>query len=105
MNFVLIAVFSLCMLKDVPCVLAAVIRFVTAQCAMERRLKMYSPSLSDKAVRTIYRIKRCFKKPMTEIAESFIKESLKTLDKNKVCELCTGEGNNQCNECYLNERR
>ena len=65
---------------------------------------MYSPSLSEKVVRTIYRLKKVWKKPMTEVAESLIRESLKAVDKDEICELCIGDGNNDCDECYLNER-
>ena len=66
---------------------------------------MYSPLLSEKAVRTIYRLKKVWKKPMTEIADSLIRQSLRAVDKNAVCEVCIGEKNNQCDECCLNERR
>jgi hypothetical protein len=57
--------------------------------------------LSEKASRTIYRLKRVYKKPMTEIAESLIQQSLKAVDKEVICEACIGEKNNQCEECYL----
>lgn len=65
---------------------------------------MYSPLLNEKLVRTIYRLKRVYKKPMTEIAGSLIQLSLKTVDKDVICELCIGENNNQCEECCLSER-
>jgi hypothetical protein len=69
--------------------------------AQERRRKLYSPVLSEKATRTIYRLKKVWKKPMTEIAESLIRQSLKQVDKGVVCEVCIAEKNNECNECYL----
>lgn len=62
---------------------------------------MYSPLLSEKATRTIYRLKRAWKKPMTEIAESLIQQSLKAVDSKIVCEVCVAEKNNQCAECCL----
>ena len=73
--------------------------------ATERRNLMYSPVLNEDLVKTIYRLKRVWKKPMTEIADSLIKQSLRVVDKNAVCEVCIGEKNNQCDECCLNERR
>jgi len=66
---------------------------------------LYSPLLSEKLVKTIYRLKRVYKKPMTEIAESLIQQSLNAVDKDDVCAICIGEKNNQCGECCLNERR
>ncbi len=72
--------------------------------AMERRKQVYSPALSEKATKTIYRLKKALKKPMTEIAESLIQQSLRAVDKEVVCEVCIGEKNNQCGECCLSER-
>jgi len=69
--------------------------------AAGRRRKLYSPSLSEKTTRTIYRLKRVWKKPMTEIAESLIQQSLKAVDKDVICEACIGEKNNDCETCYL----
>ena len=74
---------------------------VNVQHATERRRKLYSPVLSEQIVKTIYRIKKAMKKPMTEIAESLIQQSLKAVDKEIVCEVCINEKNNQCEECYL----
>ena len=68
---------------------------------MERRRKLYSPVLSDRAIKSIFRMKRVLKKPMTEIADNLIQKSLKTLDKDVICEVCISEKNNQCEECYL----
>ena len=62
---------------------------------------MYSPLLNENLVRTIYRLKRVYKKPMTEIAESLIQQSLKAVAKEVICEVCIAEKNNECNECYL----
>ena len=62
---------------------------------------MYSPSLNEGMVRTIYRLKRVWKKPMTEIAESLIRKSLTDLDKKVICEVCVTEKNNDCEDCYL----
>jgi hypothetical protein len=72
--------------------------------AAGRRRAVYSPALSDKAVRTIYRIKKALKKPMTEIADNLIQQSLKAVDKDVICEICIGDKNNLCEECSLNER-
>lgn len=69
--------------------------------AQERRKLMYSPVLNEKTTRTIYRLKKAWKKPMTEITESLIQQSLKAVDKSVVCETCIGEKNNNCDECYL----
>ncbi len=65
---------------------------------------MYSPSLSEKATRTIYRLKRVWKKPMTEIAESLIQQSLKAVDKEVICRICIGEKNNECENCCLSRK-
>ena len=62
---------------------------------------MYSPSLSEKATRTIYRLKQAWKKPMTEIIDEMIQQSLKQIDSKAVCEACIAEQNNQCGECCL----
>jgi hypothetical protein len=67
----------------------------------KRRRILYSPLLNEKLVRTIYRLKRVYKKPMTEIAASLIKQSLKVLDTEIVCEVCIGEQNNDCEQCCL----
>jgi len=74
---------------------------VNVRFAQERRRKLYSPVLSEKATRTIYRLKQAWKKPMTEIAESLIQQSLKAVDKSVVCEACIAKKNNECKECYL----
>jgi hypothetical protein len=77
---------------------------VNVQHVTERRKQVYSPSLSENIVRTIYRLKQAWKKPMTEIAESLIQQSLKAVDKTVVCEACIAEKNNQCEECYLTRK-
>ena len=77
---------------------------MNVQHATERRRKLYSPSLSEKTTRTIYRLKRVWKKPMTEIAESLIQQSLKDVDKDVICEACIGEKNNECENCCLNRK-
>jgi len=65
---------------------------------------MYSPVLSEKATKTIYRLKRVFKKPMTEIADHLIQQSLKSVDKSVICDVCIGEKNNNCGDCYLSRK-
>ena len=63
---------------------------------------MYSPQLTEKVTKTLYRLKRVWKKPMTEIADYLIQKSLGTLDKEFVCEPCVLEKNNDCSNCCLN---
>lgn len=65
---------------------------------------MYSPVLSEKATKTIYRLKRVYRKPMTEIAESLVKQSLNEIDKDIICKVCVGERNNDCEDCYLSRK-
>lgn len=74
---------------------------VNVHFAQERRRELYSPVLSEKATRTIYRLKRVWKKPMTEIAEELIQKSLFAVEKEFVCSVCIGERNNDCESCYL----
>ena len=62
---------------------------------------MYSPVLNEKLVKTLFRLKRACKKPMTEIAEGLIHQSLKAVDRELVCRVCIGERNNDCDGCYL----
>ena len=62
---------------------------------------MYSPILSEKAVKTLYRAKRFYKKPITEIAEKIIEESVHMFDKEQICRVCISEKNNDCSSCYL----
>ncbi len=62
---------------------------------------MYSPTLNEKMVKTLYRLKRIYKKPITRIAEELIEKSLHLVDKESVCKVCIGEKNNDCNGCYL----
>jgi hypothetical protein len=57
--------------------------------------------LSEKLVKTIYRLKRVYKKPMTAITASLIQQSLRALDTEIVCEVCIGEQNNDCEQCCL----
>jgi len=63
--------------------------------------KMYSPTLNPEFVRVLYRLKRAYKKPMTEVAEELIAQALKTADKEFVCKVCISEKNNECKECHL----
>jgi hypothetical protein len=63
---------------------------------------MYSPVLSEEIVKTLYRLKRVYRKPMTKIAEELIGDGLKAVDTNLICRVCIGERNNDCNDCCLN---
>jgi hypothetical protein len=69
--------------------------------AWGKEWKMYSPVLNESLVKTMYRLKRVWKKPMTEIAEELIKKSLYAVEKEFVCRVCIGERNNDCESCYL----
>lgn len=66
---------------------------------------MYSPVLSEKVVKTLYRLKRSCNRPITQIAEELIVKSLNTVEKAQVCEICIKERNNDCGNCYLAEKK
>ncbi len=66
---------------------------------------MYSPDLSEKVTKTLYRLKCVWKKPMTEIANCLIQKSLSTLDKECICEPCRLAKNNDCSNCCLNNNQ
>lgn len=63
---------------------------------------MYSPELSARMVKTLYRLKRAWNKPMTTVIELLLIQSLATIDKKPVCEICRKEKNNSCEGCYFN---
>ena len=96
-------VFRLFTVKDASYVPAVAIRRVIVQNAavLRKELSMYSPALSSDLVRTLYRLKRSYRKPMTEIAERLIKDALRGVDLPSVCEVCINEKNNDCDNCYL----
>ena len=62
---------------------------------------MYSPILSEKVVKTLYRLKRSCNQPITRIAEELIVKSLNAVEKDLVCRVCISERNNDCEICYL----
>jgi hypothetical protein len=62
---------------------------------------MYSPVLNEQIVKTLYRLKRVYRKSMTKIAQELIGNGLKTVDTNLICRVCIGERNNDCNDCCL----
>jgi len=64
---------------------------------------MYSPDLSERMVKTLYRLKRVWNKPMTAVMEQLLIQSLATVDKKQVCEICSKEKNNSCEGCYFND--
>jgi hypothetical protein len=76
--------------------LDAVVRAVA-----ERRSLMYSPCLDESLVKTLYRLKRVWKKPMTEITNLLLQKSLDGMDKECVCPICINEKNNDCASCYF----
>ncbi len=45
----------------------------------------YSQTLNEEIVKTLYRLKRIYRKPMTRIAEELIEKSLLLIDKVSVC--------------------
>ena len=95
------------MLKVAIFVLAAVGLLVIVQYAkvcQRKELKMYQPELKDNIIRTIYRVKRAYKKPMTRVAENLMQQGLNAVDKEQVCKVCMSEGNNECSECYFSKK-
>lgn len=68
---------------------------------MGKECSMYNPELSENAVRTLYRLKRAWKRPMTEVLEEIIQQSLKAVDKGVICGVCVTEKNNECESCFL----
>jgi hypothetical protein len=94
------------MLKVAIFALVAVGLLVIVQLVMawRKELRMYQPKLKDSIVRTVYRLKRVWKKPMTEITALLIQQSLKTVSNEVICEVCIVEQNNQCEECCLKKK-
>ena len=66
---------------------------------------MYSPVLSEKVVKTLYRLKRSCNRPITQIAEELIVKSLNTVEKSHIGEKFIKEKNHDCSNCYLAEKR
>jgi hypothetical protein len=63
---------------------------------------VYQPAIKDDAIRTLYRIKRAYKRPMTEVLEDVLTAGLRASDSVKVCSICQQEGNNtDCSSCYF----
>jgi len=63
---------------------------------------MYQPSISEGSVRALYRVKRAYQRPMTELLEDFVIEGLRNVRRVSVCSVCQSEGNNtDCHRCYL----
>lgn len=62
---------------------------------------MYHPSIDERLVRTLYRIKRFSKRPISKLANELIRESLCTIDKEGVCMRCIEENNQECDVCEL----
>ena len=78
---------------------------VTVVYVTEQEVIMYTPALSEKTVKTLYRMKRFYKKPITEIAEEMIKKSMHTFDKEQICRVCVSESNNDCGNCSLADEK
>ncbi len=63
---------------------------------------MYQPLISEEAVRTLYRVKRAYHRPMTQLLEEFVVVGLKSTSRMPVCSVCQSEGNNtDCQSCYF----
>ena len=63
---------------------------------------MYQPAMKENSVRTIYRIKRAYRKPMTDVLEELLSAGLKSTDRRRICSVCQSEGNNaDCSGCQL----
>jgi len=75
-----------------------IVQFVMA---WRKELKMYQPVLKDSMIKTLYRVKQAYKKPMTKVAENLMQQGLSLIDREQVCKTCASEGNSQCNECCL----
>ncbi|MCP4649626.1 MAG: hypothetical protein GY853_06045 [PVC group bacterium] len=64
---------------------------------------MYQPMIKDNAVKTLYRVKRAYQKPMTKILDELLILGLIRADKVRVCSVCQEDGNNgDCSHCYFN---
>ena len=42
---------------------------------------MYSPQLSDETIRTLWKLKQIYKRPMTKLADELIKKGLEVMTK------------------------
>lgn len=62
---------------------------------------MYNPSIDDKLIKALYRIKRFYKKPITKLTNELIRKSLHTINKAGVCTTCLRENNQECEVCIL----
>ena len=66
---------------------------------------MYQPEMKEGVVRSLYRMKRASGKPMTKALEEVVVTGFAAAEKERVCPLCREEGNDDCENCYLNQRR
>ena len=63
---------------------------------------MYQPVLTDRVIRCLYRMKRAYHRPMTEILEELITIGFDFSNGKEVCTACEKESNNtDCVECYF----
>ncbi len=94
---------SLFIQKDAYCAHAVDIQTVAVQTVEDQRkeLKMYSPKLPEDLVKTLYRIARFYKKPITKITNELIEKSINSVNTEPVCKSCIDEGNNDCALCSL----
>ena len=64
---------------------------------------MYQPAIKDEAVRSLYRMKRAFRKPMTVILNEVLSQGFTLIDRDRICNVCQQEGNaTECSECSFN---
>jgi len=63
---------------------------------------MYQPELTERVIRSLYRMKRAYHMPMTKILEELVTIGFDFSNGKEVCAACEKEGNNTaCGECYF----
>jgi len=65
---------------------------------------MYQPAMKEEAVRSLYRMKKAFGKPMTSILDDVLSKGFALSDRDKICSVCKQESNDtECRSCCFNE--
>ena len=62
---------------------------------------MYQPRIEEETIRSLYRMKQAYKKPMTRILQELVATAVKTVEREEVCLRCRQQGNDECRECLL----
>ncbi|MCK5612331.1 hypothetical protein KAR91_61230 [Candidatus Pacearchaeota archaeon] len=62
---------------------------------------MYQPRIEEETIRSLYRMKQAYKKPMTKILQELVSTAVKTVSREDVCEKCKQQKNDECSECLL----